>query len=101
MVTPKRPRVLLDVITAVEAGLLIPSLHATEQMLVRDIQMSDVEEMIYQAQREEEKDSLTRDRKNWKYALRGFNESKDKDIRIIVIFVKRAVVIVTVIDKNK
>lgn len=97
----KRPTVLQDVKEALESGRLVPSNHAQEQMVVRDVQMSDVEEMIYRAHREEAKDSLTKDKKDWKYALRGLNNSGDKDIRIIVVFNDPDTVIVTVIDKNK
>lgn len=97
----KRPNVLAAVIAAHEKGQLIPSTHASEQMANRDVQMSDIEEMIYRAQREETKDSLSNDGKNWKYALRGPNDNGDKDIRIIVIFNNPDIVIVTVIDKNR
>lgn len=97
----KRPNVIEAVIAAHENGRLIPSTHASEQMANRDVQMSDIEEMIHNAQREETKDSLTNDGKNWKYALRGPNDSGNKDIRIIVIFNNPDTVIVTVIDKNR
>lgn len=80
----KRPNVIQDVIAAFEKGYLIPSLHAEKQMQARDVQMSDIEEMIYRAQREDHKDSLRNDGKDWKYCIRGLNNSEDKDIRIIV-----------------
>lgn len=88
-------------IEAYHKGFLIPSTHALEQMAHRDVQMSDIEEMIFQASREENKDSLAKNGKDWKYALRGFNSSGDKDIRIIVVFNDPDAVIITVIDKNK
>lgn len=97
----KRPNVIADVITAHGKGLLIPTTHASEQMVLRDVQMSDIEEMIYNAQREDHKDSLSNDGKSWKYSLRGPNTAGDKDIRIIVAFNDPDVVIITVIDKNK
>ncbi len=97
----KRVNVIQDVIKALESGNLVPSNHAQEQMERRNVQMSDVEEMIYRAQREEAKDSLTKDKKDWKYSLRGLNDSGEKDIRIIVVFNAPDTVIVTVIDKNK
>jgi len=97
----KRLDVIQAVIKALESGHLIPSFHAQEQMEKRDVQMSDIEEMIYRAQREETKDTLTKDKKDWKYALRGLNDSCEKDIRIIVVFNSPDTVIVTVIDKNK
>lgn len=97
----KRTNVIQDVIKALEGGNLIPSNHAQEQMEKRDVQMSDVEEMLYRAQREESKDSLTKDKRDWKYALRGLNDSGEKDIRVIVVFNDPDTVIVTVIDKNK
>ncbi len=97
----KRPNVIHDVITALESGSLIPTVHAQEQMDKRDVQMSDIEEMVYCARREEEKDSLRKDNSGWKYALRGFNKREEKDIRIIVVFNGSDVVIITAIDKNK
>ena len=54
----KRPNVIQDVMTAFEYGNLIPTAHAQEQMDKRDVQMSDIEEMINNAHREEGKDSL-------------------------------------------
>lgn len=101
MTIGKRPNVLQDVIAAFEEGRLIPTFHAEKQMATRDVQMSDIEEMIYRAYREDSKDSLRNDGKDWKYALRGFNDGGDKDIRIIVVFNVPDTVIVTVIDKNK
>lgn len=97
----KRLNVIQDVIEALEAGNLVPSSHAQEQMKKRDVQMSDVEEMLYRAYREESKDSLTSDRKGWKYSLRGLNDSGEKDLRIIVVLSDPEAVVVTVIDKNK
>ncbi|WP_374079875.1 DUF4258 domain-containing protein [Bdellovibrio bacteriovorus] len=97
----KRSNVIQEVIEALESGQLIPSSHAQEQMQKRDIQMSDIEEMIYRARREEAKDSLTNDKKDWKYALRGLNDKGDKDLRIIVVFADPKTIIVTAIDKNK
>ena len=97
----KKPNVIQDVIAAVEAGRLIPSTHAQEQMRNRDIVFSDIEEMVYAAQREEHKDSLTNEKNAWKYALRGPNANGDKDIRIIVKYIDPKILIVTAIDKNK
>lgn len=97
----KRPNVIKDVIVALESGQLIPSTHAQQQMEKRDIQISDIEEAIYSAHREEGKDSVTDDGKSWKYSLRGKNENGDKDLRIIVVFIDPKAIIVTAIDKNK
>lgn len=97
----KRPNVIADAIVAAENGLLLPSTHAERQMAIRDVQMSDIEEMLFRAQREEHKDGLSKDGKSWKYAIRGLNDNGDKDIRIIVAFDVPETVIVTVIDKNK
>ena len=63
--------------------------------------MSDIEEMLAVAQREEARDRLSKNRTDWTYALRGPNRNGDKDIRIIVAFADEDIVIVTVIDKNK
>ena len=97
----KRPNVIADVITAAENGLLVPTFHAEKQMKARDVQMSDIEEMLYRAEREENKDGPPKDGKGWTYSIRGFNDNGDKDIRIIVAFKDPETVIVTVIDKNK
>lgn len=63
--------------------------------------MSDIEEMLYRAQREKNKDQMRNDGMDWKYALRGLNDNGDKDLRVIVVFNEPDTVIVTVIDKNK
>jgi hypothetical protein len=97
----KRPNVIQEVINASEKGLLILSLHAEKQMLARNIQMSDVEEMLYRAQRESHKDTLRKDGKDWKYSLRGLNANGDKDLRIIVVFNTPDTVVITVIDKYR
>lgn len=97
----KRPNVIADVIAAAENGLLVPTGHAEKQMEIRDVQMSDIEEMLYRAQREDHKDGITKDGKSWKYAIRGLNDNGDKDIRVIVAFDSPETVIITVIDKNK
>lgn len=47
------------------------------------------------------KDSLTDDKKEWKYALRGKKDKGDKDLRIIIMFDDPSAIIVTAIDKNK
>ncbi len=98
----KKETVLQDVIAAIDAGALIPSKHALEQMADRDIDMSDIEEAAYQAYREEFKDSLNNDGSDWKYAIRGENKNGDKDIRIIVAYLDDPkMLIITAIDKNK
>lgn len=98
----KKESVLLDVIKAVEDGQLIPSKHALEQMKARDIDFSDIEEVVYRAQREDHKDQLTDDKQEWKYAIRGLNDQGDKDIRIVVVYLESPkMLIITAIDKNK
>ena len=97
----KKEHVIQDVINAHERGHLIPSKHALEQMKARGISLLDIEEMIFKASREEDKDQLTDDGKFWKYAIRGPNENGDKDIRIIVLYIDPKMLIVTAIDKNK
>ncbi len=96
----KRNTVIQDCIKAHSNGSLILSNHAQEQMKKRNILYSDIEEMIYQAQREDQKDELTNDKSDWKYAIRGKNNNGDKDLRIIVIFDDPKAIIVTAIDKN-
>lgn len=98
----KKETVLQDLITATEAGQLIPSKHAIEQMKARDIDLSDIEEAVYRAQREDHKDQLTDDKQDWKYAIRGLNDQGDKDIRIVVVYLETPkMLIITAIDKNK
>lgn len=97
----KNPSVIQKVIEASEKGCLIPSFHAEKQMNARDVQMSDIEEILYRASREEIKDQIRDDGKDWKYALRGTNDNGDKDIRIIVVFNEPETLIITVIDKDK
>ncbi|MEY4616374.1 MAG: hypothetical protein RJB66_1334 [Pseudomonadota bacterium] len=101
MALKKRPNVLEEVRRATLIGRLIPSPHAQQQMAKRDIQMSDIEEAISRAKLEKKKDSLTDDKKEWKYALRGKNNEGDKDLRIIIMFDDPSAIIVTAIDKNK
>jgi hypothetical protein len=98
----KKETVLQDLITAVETGQLIPSKHALEQMNARDIDLSDIEEAVYRAKREDHKDQLTNDGQDWKYAIRGLNDLGDKDLRIILAYLESPkMLIITAIDKNK
>lgn len=101
MALKKRPNVLEEVRQATLIGRLIPSPHAQQQMEKRNIQMSDIEEAISRARLEKKKDSLTEDKKEWKYALRGKNDEGDKDLRIVIMFDDPSAIIVTAIDKNK
>lgn len=87
MTIPKRSNVLQEVIAALESGFLIPSNHAQKQMDVRNVQLSDIEEMLYCAHLESHKDSLRTDGvSDWKYSIRGLTDDGQKDIRIIVVF---------------
>ena len=101
----KKETVLQDLINAVEFGVLIPSIHALEQMVNRGITMSDIEEVVYRAYREDHKDSLNNDGNDgndWKYAVRGLNDNGGKDIRIIVAYLDEPkMLLITAIDKNK
>jgi nitroreductase len=98
----KKSTVLQDLITAMEAGQLIPSKHALEQMKARDLDLSDIEEAAYRAYREAHKDQLTDDKQEWKYAIRGLNDLGDKDIRIVLVYLESPkMLIITAIDKNK
>lgn len=56
----KRLNIIAEVIFAAENGLLVPSFHAEEQLTKRNMQLSDVEEMLYRAQREEHKEKNTK-----------------------------------------
>ena len=97
----KKETVIQDVITAVEKGHLIPSSHASLRMDERDIQFSDIEEAVYNAIREDFKDGLTDDGLDWKYVIRGTNSNGDKDIRMVVVYLKDPkMLLITVIDKN-
>ncbi|HAZ11494.1 MAG: hypothetical protein A2X86_10950 [Bdellovibrionales bacterium GWA2_49_15] len=98
----KKVTVIQDVITALEGGALIPSKHALLQMKERNIDLSDVEEAVYRAVREEQKDSLTEQGMDWKYAIRGMNDNGDKDLRLVVVYLDAPkMLLVTAIDKNK
>ena len=98
----KKGSVNQDMIVAIESGQLIISEHAAIRMRKRDIVFSDVEEATYSAIREELKDSLTSDGLAWKYALRGFNDNGDKDIRLMVLYLEiPKMLLVTAIDKNE
>ncbi|MEI8348351.1 MAG: DUF4258 domain-containing protein, partial [Pseudomonadota bacterium] len=98
----KKDNVIQDVISAIESGQFIPSIHAQSRMVERDINFSDVEEAVYNSKREEGKDELTRDGKAWKYALRGLNENQDKDIRLVVLYLENPkMLLVTVINTNE
>ena len=67
----------------------------------RDIQFSDIEEAVYNAIREDSKDELTDDGTDWKYVIRGNNDNGDKDIRLVVVYLKDPkMLLITVIDKN-
>jgi hypothetical protein len=98
----KSESVIQDVIEAVESGQLIISDHAATRMKERNIDFSDVEEAVYRATRDEVKDSQTNDGLAWKYALRGFNDDGNKDIRLIVLYLQKPkMLLVTAIDKNE
>ena len=98
----KSESVIQDVIKAVESGQLIISDHAATRMKERNIDFSDVEEALYRATRDEVKDSQTNDGLAWKYALRGFNDDGNKDIRLIVLYLQKPkMLLVTAVDKNE
>ncbi len=95
----KRDNVIQDVIEAMENGSLRLSTHAQLRMAERSIVLSDIEEAIYSSVREDHKDQLTKDGKDWKYALRG-NSETGKDLRIVVLFDDPKVLVITAIDKD-
>ncbi len=98
----KSVSIIQDVIEAVESGQFIISDHAAIRMKERNIDFSDVEEAVYRATREEVKDSPTNDGLAWKYALRGFNDDGNKDIRLVVLYLEKPkMLLVTAIDKNE
>ena len=97
----KRSNVIADVIKAIAEGRFKYSNHALAQMKARDIQVSDIEESVHNATREEHKDEINKTGTDWKYVLRGLNENGDKDIRTVVDFKDPDVVLITAIDKNK
>ncbi len=101
----KKENVLQTVLEALEAGNLIFSFHAMEQMGAREVIYSDVQEALYNGQREEQKDDYRQNAKNkkwsWRYAIRGLNESKEKDLRVVVAIEDPKTIVVTVIDLNR
>ena len=96
----KKTEVILEAITSLEKGTLRVSKHALIRMKERRIVLSEIKEVIYNSVRETIKDQLTDDGTDWKYAIRGLNEAKDKDIRIIVLFEGQYILVVTAIVKN-
>jgi len=105
MEVEKIENILQTVLEALESGNLILSFHATEQMEAREVTFSDVKEALYQGQREEQKDDCRQNLKSkkwsWRYALRGLNDSGEKDLRIIVAIENPKAIVVTVIDLNR
>jgi Domain of unknown function (DUF4258) len=97
----KRKEVILDAIDAMEKGNLRISNHALIRMKERGIVLSDIKEVIYNCVRETFKDQLTEDGMTWKYVIRGMNEAKDKDIRLVLLFDVQKVLVVTAIDLTK
>jgi hypothetical protein len=86
--TSKEVKVLLITLSALKSGNLILSLHAEEQMAVREISYFDVEEALYRGQREDAKDDYRQNPRSkkwsWRYSIRGKNDSVAKDLRIVV-----------------
>lgn len=85
---------------AIERGKLRPTIHALERMKERRIILSDVKEAIYNGRRDEVKDEFNKKTGQWKYAIQGLNDDRDKDIRLIISFNDPLAIIITVIDLN-
>lgn len=95
----KSKTLLVDLINALECGQFVISLHALSRMRERNIDFSDIEEVIFRAIREENKDSLSLDGEKWKYAVRGKNDRENKELRLVVMYLdKPKMLLVTAID---
>jgi hypothetical protein len=101
----KEENVIQNVLQALECGQLLLSFHAMEQMNAREVKFSDISEAIYRCSREEHKDVYHQNPSNmkwsWRYALRGRNDSGEKDLRVIVTLENPKTVIITVIDLER
>ncbi len=103
-VSPKPDKIsnILELVQhASRLGNLIPGDHAQAQMRLRNIDFSDIEEAIDKGYWEKRKDEFNKQKKVWKYAIRGLNKNRDKDLRIIIEYENPATIIITVIDKYK
>lgn len=105
MEAEKKEDIFKIILEALESGNLTLSFHAMEQMQARKVVFSDVKEALYQGQREEQKDDYRQNPKtkkwSWRYAIRGENESGEKDLRVIVAIEDPKTIVVTVIDLNR
>ena len=105
MEAKKKENISQTILEALESGNLVFSLHAMEQLEAREVVFSDVKEALYQAQREELKDDYRQNPKSkkwsWRYAIRGLNESGEKDLRIVIAIEDPKTIVVTVIDLNR
>lgn len=77
MAIKKRPNVLEEVRQATLIGRLIPSPHAQQQMVKRNIQMSDIEEAISRARLEKKRTLLLKIKEN------GSTLCEEKMMRVI------------------
>ena len=55
-------------------------------------------ERLLKLRREEYKDEFNSKTGNWKYAIRGYSDDEDKELRIIVAFKDPLTMVITVID---
>jgi len=105
MEAKKEENILIKVLEALEAGNLVPTFHALEQMEAREITFSDVKEALYQGQREEQKDDYRQNPKtnkwSWRYSIRGLADDGNKDLRIVVAVEDPKTFVITVIDLNR
>lgn len=105
MAVGKEENVIYKVLQALESGQLLLSFHAMEQMNAREVKFSDVSEAIYRCIREEYKDVYHQNpynmKRSWRYAIRGRNDSGEKDLRVIVALENPKSVIITVIDLER
>lgn len=82
MLIDKEENVLQKVLLALESGQLLLSFHAMEH---KDVQHQNSSTKSW----------------SWRYAIRGRNDSGEKDLRIIVVIENPKTVIITVIDLDK
>ena len=80
-------------------GFELPIFRVVCCALLRKNAQCGIEEVIFRAIREENKDSLSLDGEEWKYAVRGKNDRENKELRLVVMYLNRPkMLLVTAID---
>lgn len=94
----KKENILELVRSSLEKGTLRITMHALDRMKERNLSWSDLKDVIVNGRREFKKDLYNIEAGEWKYAIRGFNEEKEKDIRVIVVLGDFKILVITMIE---